>query len=145
MAKSEAQYGVTSASEGSEKASVFGQTGGEDPNAAAEEAYALRAYPADEIPFQATQNSIQAWANVKAQPGVGKGRNKPGQWTLAGPSKADFPDILTFSGANYTTSGRITGLVVDPNCSQSKCRVWAAAAGGGIWRTNNALSVAGTS
>ena len=90
LAKSEAQYGVTSASEGSEKASVFGQATGEDPNAAADEAYALRAYPADEIPFQATLNSIQAWSNVKAR-GIGRGQNKPGQWTLAGPSQAKFP------------------------------------------------------
>jgi transcriptional regulator with XRE-family HTH domain len=143
LAKSQAQYGVTSAREGSEKASIFGEATGEDPNAAANEAYALNAYPADEIPFQATLNSIQAWSNVKAK-GVGRGKNTPGQWTLAGPSKADFPAVLTFSGADYTTSGRITALAIDPNCSQSKCRVWAAAAGGGVWRTNNALSGAGT-
>jgi transcriptional regulator with XRE-family HTH domain len=142
VAKSEAQYGITSASEGSEKASAFGQPTGEDPAAAAEEAYALNAYPADEIPFQATLNSIQAWSNVKAR-GIGRGRNTPGQWTLAGPSKADYPDILTFSGADYTTSGRITALAIDPDCSHSKCRVWAGAAGGGVWRTNNALSGAG--
>ena len=55
-----------------------------------------------------------------------------------------MPGVLTFSGADYTTSGRITALAIDPNCSQSKCRAWAAAAGGGVWRTNNALSGNGT-
>ena len=30
----------------------------------------------------------------------------PSQWTLVGPSSANFPDVLTFSGAAYTTSGR---------------------------------------
>jgi hypothetical protein len=62
-----------------------------------------------------------------------------------GPSHANFPDVLTFSGAPYTTSGRITALAVDPSCSTRKCRVWAAAAGGGVWRTDNALSGSGPS
>ena len=62
--------------------------------------------------------------------GVGRGPNTPGNWALAGPSTANFPNVLTFSGASYTTSGRITALAIDPNCTQSTCRVWAAAAGG---------------
>ena len=62
-----------------------------------------------------------------------------------GPSTANFPDVLTFSGAAYTTSGRITALAIDPGCSHSKCRVWAAAAGGGVWRTDNALAGSGVS
>ena len=49
---------------------------------------------------------------------MGKGKNTPGAWTLVGPSTANFPDVLTFSGAAYTTSGRITALAVDPSCSQ---------------------------
>ena len=35
------------------------------------------------------------------------------QWTQ--PS-GNFPDVLTFSGAAYTTSGRITALALAPNC-----------------------------
>jgi hypothetical protein len=120
------------------------------PMAAAEEDYANRAYPAAYVPFTLTRNAKAAWANIKAK-GVAKGPNTPagastlagtstGAWTLAGPSTANFPDVLTFSGAAYTTSGRITALAVDPNCSNTTCRVWAAAAGGGVWRTDNALS-----
>src|SRR6202040_3302573 len=48
--------------------------------------------------------------------------------------------ILTFSGAAYTTSGRITGLVVGPNCGEDHCSLYLAAAGGGIWRTGQALN-----
>src|SRR5438046_841409 len=58
-------------------------------------------------------------------------------------STTNVPDVLTFSGAAYTTSGRITALAVDPACSNSRCRAWAAAAGGGVWRTDNALSGSG--
>ncbi|HEV8418965.1 MAG TPA: hypothetical protein VGQ43_09500 [Candidatus Udaeobacter sp.] len=75
----------------------------------------------------------------------GRGVNPLGGWTLAGPSTANFPDVLTFSGAAYTTSGRITALAIDPSCSTRKCRVWAAAAGGGVWRTDKALSGNGVS
>jgi hypothetical protein len=118
------------------------QDGG--PTAAAEEAYANRAYPAPYVPFALTRNAHGAWANVMAR-APGRGVNALGAWTLAGPSTANFPDLLTFSGAPYTTSGRITALAVDPACSSRKCRVWAAAAGGGVWRTDNALSGSGAS
>jgi hypothetical protein len=118
------------------------QDGG--PTAAAEQAYANRAYPAAYVPFALTRNAHRAWTNVRAR-APGRGVNALGGWTLAGPSTSNFPDLLTFSGAPYTTSGRITALAIDPSCSTRKCRVWAAAAGGGVWRTNNALSGSGAS
>src|SRR6266496_2672835 len=114
------------------------------PTAGAQEAYANRAYPAPYVPFTLTRNAHRAWTNVMAR-APGRGVNALGGWTLAGPSTANFPDILTFSGAAYTTSGRITALAIDPACSTSRCRAWAAAAGGGVWRTTNALSGSGVS
>jgi len=62
-----------------------------------------------------------------------------GQWTLVGPSSANDPDVLTFSGAPYTTSGRVTAFALAPNCGQDHCVLYLAAAGGGIWKTNRAL------
>ncbi len=112
------------------------------PTAGAQEAYATRAYPAAYVPFTLTRNAHRAWTNVTAR-APGRGVNALGGWTLAGPSTANFPDVLTFSGASYTTSGRITALAVDPACSTRKCRAWAAAAGGGVWRTDKALSGSG--
>src|SRR5262249_16343640 len=100
------------------------------------EDYADRAYPAAYVPFDLTRAAQTAWQAAKAQ----KNKNRLGIWTLAGPSTANFPNILTFSGAAYTTSGRVTALVIDPACSASRCTVWAGAAGGGVWRTDNALS-----
>jgi len=107
--------------------------------ALAEEEYQQRAYPAEAVSPQATAAAQQAWANVKGR-GVGKGKNKVGQWTMIGPSHADMPGLIVFSGADYTTSGRITALALDPACSPSSCRVWVGAAGGGVWRTTNGLS-----
>src|SRR5262249_6806053 len=59
---------------------------------------------------------------------------------LYGPSTATDPAILTFGGQDYITSGRITALAVDPACAPGNCRLWVGAAGGGIWRTNDALA-----
>ena len=130
LMKEQAQYGLGSRGEGSDK------EGTEDPAEAAVQDYANRAYPATDIPFSLTVSAKNAWAKIKSQ----AKKNAVGTWTLAGPSTANFPAILTFSGAAYTTSGRVTALAIDPACSQSKCTVWLGAAGGGIWRTDNALS-----
>jgi hypothetical protein len=114
--------------------------GGEDPIGAEEQNFLAHAYPASDIPIEATSNALKAWKQLK-----GKSKNTVGLWTLAGPSSASYPDVLTFSGVSYVASGRVTGLAVDPSCSQTKCRVWVAAAGGGVWRTENALSGSGAS
>src|SRR5215469_9502242 len=133
------EYGVSSRNEGSDESGAS-----EDPTAAETEAYLNRSYPSAYVPLQQTLNAQQSWAQIKAN-GVGKGKNQPGAWTLDGPSNAIFPDILTFSGAQYTTSGRITALAISPNCSTNGCTLWVAAAGGGVWRGDNALSGNGPS
>ena len=107
------------------------------PTAAAEEDYANRAGPAPYVPFELTRRAHTAWTSVRA---MSMGRPTiVGPWTLVGPSTANFPDVLTFSGASYTTSGRITALALAPNCGQVHCLLYLAAAGGGIWRTDKAL------
>lgn len=108
------------------------------PTAAAEQDYANHAYPAAYVPFAATLNARTAFRTAQA-----RGNGNTGVWNLIGPSTTNFPDVLTFSGAPYITSGRITALAVDPSCNNTTCRVWAAAAGGGVWRTTNALSGGG--
>jgi hypothetical protein len=114
------------------------------PTSAADEDYANRAYPASYVPLALTRNAHAAWANARAR-AAARGPSALGAWTLAGPSIANFPDVLTFSGAPYTTSGRITALAIDPSCSPRQCRAWAGAAGGGVWRTTNALANNGVS
>src|ERR1043166_9748400 len=104
------------------------------PMAAAEEDYARRAYPATDIPFELRLNAQKAWANVKSM------APSAGVWTLVGPSTPNVPDILTFSGRDYTTSGRIIELAIAPTCTNDDCMLWVAAAGGGVWRTSKALA-----
>ena len=101
------------------------------------------AYPANVIPpaiaqrAGATFNAIAAH-DAKAGDPKGAGRS----WQIFGPRQdALQPGVLAFSGATNSTASRVTALVVDPNCGKSAgCRVWVGVAGGGIWRTENALS-----
>jgi hypothetical protein len=107
--------------------------------AAAEEDYANRAGPAAYVPFELTRRAHSAWTNVKAR-AMGRPATAR-QWTLIGPSSANFPDVLTFSGAAYTASGRVTALAIAPNCGQGHCYLYLAAAGGGVWKTDHALHI----
>ena len=124
------------------------------PLAFAEQAFADRAYPAGSIPFARTEEAIKANGKVKNKgAGKAKGKDKPEKWKQIGPSEANFPGILAFSGADYTTSGRVTAMAIAPGCTDEKdkgkgknkdklgkCYLWVAAAGGGVWRTDNPLS-----
>src|SRR5947207_2798471 len=90
------------------------------PTTAAEEEYAKRAYPAAYIPFELTRNAHAGWSNVTAR-ALARITQPLGQWTLVGPSSANDPEVLTFSGAPYTTSGRVTARALAPNCGQNHC------------------------
>ena len=101
------------------------------------EAYLLRAYPAGEIPGDATLAAQSGWAALNAS------GHSTGSWQLIGPSKATYPAVLNpflFDGAQYVASGRVTAMAISPTCTQSKCTLYVAAAGGGVWRTDKALT-----
>src|ERR1051326_2815473 len=102
------------------------------PTTAAEAEAMKRAYPADSTPFSAQMNSVSSFkrfmatsASTTASAPATKGRtttkNKKqppeaprfNTWQMLGPSTATFPSILTFSGAAYNTSGRITAIAID--------------------------------
>lgn len=123
----------------SEKSAKF-----ETPDAAAQEAYAARAYPAPYIPQQLTLAAKDGWVNFKAADAKRpKSPTELKQWTLYPLSTAEFPRVLTFAGQRYYDSGRITALAIASVCQPGNCRLWVAAAGGGIWRTDDALSTSG--
>lgn len=59
-------------------------------------------------------------------------------WTSLGPLTA-----IQFPGTNRaeTISGRVAALAISPTCRRTgACRLWVGAAGGGVWRTDNAMS-----
>ena len=103
----------------------------------AAEAFLIRAYPGDDVPASASLAARAGWAALNGGP------HAAGAWQLIGPSKATYPSGLTpflFDGAQYVASGRITAMAVSPDCSQAKCTLYVAAAGGGVWRTDKALN-----
>ena len=101
------------------------------------EAYLLRAYPADDVPAEASIAAQGGWRTLNAGP------HSPGSWQLIGPSQALTPSVLNvflYDGAPALTSGRVTALANGPKCSRGDCPIYLAAAGGGIWRAKDGLA-----
>jgi hypothetical protein len=61
-------------------------------------------------------------------------------WAPLGPVVGNVAGPWTYTGRPSVVSGRITGLAISPYCVPRNCTLFVAAAGGGIWRTNDALS-----
>jgi hypothetical protein len=101
------------------------------------EAYLLRAYPADDVPAEASLAARGGWRTLNAR------AHSPGSWRLIGPSQAFTPSVLNvflYDGAPALTSGRVTALANGPKCSRGDCPIYLAAAGGGIWRAKDGLA-----
>jgi hypothetical protein len=136
------------------KAAAFVKAGeGGDPDSAANspglgpvsfDAYqaAERTYPANVIPpaiAQRAEETFNAIAGADAKNGDPKGAGH--KWQFFGPKQnATQPGVISFSGATNNTASRVTALVADPSCTASQCRLWAGIAGGGVWRTDNAVA-----
>jgi hypothetical protein len=104
---------------------------------AAAEAVVNRAYPASTLPFKYRKGALNFFTGSISKRGHD---DESHGWQLAGPSTATYPAVLNRSAADYVASGRITALAIAPTCNNSSCRLWVAAAGGGIWRTDHGLS-----
>jgi hypothetical protein len=108
-------------------------------NGRAQEQYDNRAYPrkwieaAQQVTAANAANAIAALSPALAT-----------AWTELGPSgvPADALVASESTGATAGTifSGRATAIAVAPNCSASSCTVFIGAAGGGVWKTTNALA-----
>src|SRR3954451_20536538 len=109
------------------------------PTTAEAQQIAALAYPANTLNASLFKNAASFFNNNVR----GRGAIRPKNWLLAGPSTATQPSVLNVfdnQASDFQVSGRVTALVVDPKCNLSTCRVWIAAAGGGIWRSDNALA-----
>lgn len=138
---------------GNATAAHFSKFAASDPDSQADtpglgpngfEAYqaAALAYPANTVSPALAQQAADTFASI-AQQDAKKGDPKADgrAWKQYGPRlDAVQPGVTAFSGATNSTASRITTLVVSPNCQPGGCRVWAGPAGGGIWRTENALA-----
>ncbi len=112
----------------------------EGPTSAAEENYELNG--GDAITGDNIVGARAAFSAIQKR-GVGKGKTSTASWFSLGPKNAVYPAFLNRHGSDYVTSGRITALAIAPNCTTNTCTLWVAAAGGGVWRTDKALSGSG--
>ena len=98
------------------------------------------ATPGDDIPFSAFAGARNDWGGLKARPAKGGGA-----WTPLGPTYAKGPfnpyrDRSVYNAGTDNFAGRSIAVEIDPNCAAGDCRLWLANAGGGVWRTNDALA-----
>ncbi len=64
-----------------------------------------------------------------------------GSWQLLGPIVANTPGPVTYTGRDSVVSGRVAAIAVAPSCrADEDCAAYVAAAGGGIWKTENVLA-----
>ena len=100
------------------------------------------AYPKKDIPLSSIKAARKAIAAAEARsPG-----HRSGVWRQVGPQTAIYPFTPLRTAADYVPNeyaagGRTTDLAIDPNCGLpgAHCRMWITPAGGGVWRTKNAL------
>jgi hypothetical protein len=102
----------------------------------AQQEIADRAYPATTLPFTLRQHAAKSFEVLRNRGPIQRGVS----WQLAGPSTATYPAVLNRTNADYVASGRVSAMAIAPTCTAGNCRVWIAAAGGGVWRTDNALA-----
>src|SRR5438477_2517232 len=110
---------------------------GESPTSWAEENYELNG--GAQITAADISGARAAFTTIQKK-SVGSGKNSTTSWFSLGPKNAIYPAFLNRHGSQYVTSGRITALAIAPTCTLNTCTVWVAAAGGGVWRTDKALS-----
>jgi hypothetical protein len=116
----------------------------EGPASKAEADFAQRAYPDTDIPLARFDAARSAAASLKGRP-FPKGKGRKGTWVTVGPNNALF-QLTPLRTSNsyvpneYAAGGRTTTLAISNVCVPGHCRMWIGAAGGGIWRTDNALA-----
>jgi hypothetical protein len=102
----------------------------------AAEAYADTAYPHSAVDFAQVQTTLE-----QAKGFASRGDSLKADWEEVGPFTLDVAREATqTNGIPTQWAGRTTALAVDPNCNRDRCRLYLGAAGGGVWRTDNALS-----
>src|SRR6187397_1586116 len=97
-----------------------------------------QAFPGDAgTPLVAQANAQKYWVFQDfAVRGAGPG--EAGAWISLGP-QTTLADGVT----DETVSGRVSALAVSPACElRGPCRLWVGTAGGGIWRTEDAMNTA---
>jgi hypothetical protein len=108
----------------------------EEEGGAVQDEFRDHAFPAESIAIEKIQSSIAADKAVKR-----RGPKRSVRWEFLGPETLDVDRLGTQTYIKGTQwSGRVTALAVDPSCNPRDCTLYATAAGGGVWKSDNALA-----
>jgi len=117
---------------------------GEGPGSAQDAELARLAFPDTDIPLARIEGAVAAFKAAKGRD-FQRGKGRPGTWVTVGPSTAEYPlfgprDLSLYVPNTYIAASRIDAIAIGPECRPGHCRIWIGPAGGGIWRTDNALA-----
>jgi hypothetical protein len=99
-----------------------------------QERYDDRAFPSDQISSTRREQALSAFVEVSRRQ-----HGKRHGWEEVGPFTPRVAAEATYTGRATDNSGRVTALAISPRCEKNDCTLLVGAAGGGIWRTDDAL------
>ena len=104
--------------------------------------WAMHSTPGNDISLSVINASRLDWDALKARDNI---FDEHGKLANLGPDNAVYPlnqfrNRYVYVPGQYVAAGRTVHSVIDPKCSDTACRLWIANAGGGVWRTDNALA-----
>ncbi len=108
------------------------------PNAFMRQHAVRQAWPAPVDRVNRLEAAGRAWKSfnkVKLQ-ALSEGRS--GAWRTVGPATVSDEGAWELWEPK-NSSGRVTALAIGSTCNESRCRLYVGAAGGGLWRTDEAL------
>ena len=117
----------------------------------AQEMYDDTAYPntfIGEAQRKAAHDAAKALRDLAPAAPLGPLGPLVASWQARGPNGVNASATVVNESTAGTSptifSGRTTAIAVDPNCSAVSCTVFIGAAGGGVWKTTNALAATPT-
>lgn len=117
---------------------------GEGPGSAAEAEFEALAYPDNTVSIAEMDAARASFSKATGRP-FPKGKGRPGTWVSVGPSQATYPfseyrGSFNYVPNEYVAGGRTTSIAISETCKPGDCRMYITPAGGGVWRTDNALA-----
>ena len=116
---------------------------------AADWRFMSRAYPDHDISIDKIEGARAAHAQhvadaIAERAALGAAASSGQTWVSVGPTRALYPrfrfrDFTGYVPNAYEAGGRTTSMAIAPVCVPRNCRLWITAAGGGVWRTDDAL------
>jgi hypothetical protein len=118
-------------------------SGQHKPNRFLNELEYEHAYPAaPSHPYVRTIARAKAFEAFQDVRSGDRGHGRGGTWRTVGPATVLNPADPATPGASSwkNLSGRATALAIGRTCTTSRCRLWLGTAGGGLWRSDQAMN-----